>query len=281
MDNFKLTSQIEQIVNQLLIETNLANIPSNMSNNGTPFLPPPKLGTNSSNANSANNGIMPGTYGVITGQTDVLVYNEANLSSSVKTTLPTGQRFLIGAVTGEFYFLEQPVSGFILINRTWVPPQIFTVSQALVEFCASYQDFQAEPYRNANGDWCVGYGENFGQTKPTSVTQEQALTWLQNQLNTNYAPIVATINTELNLGFTQSQFDAITDFIFSAGQEAWVSSCHNGGLGSAIIMCASPQTIMDQFRFWDTVNNRYCQQTWDRRTQEGMMFLYDQYKNYT
>lgn len=280
MDSFALTSQIKQIVNQLLIQTNLANIPSNMSNDTIPFLAPPTLGSNSSNANTNNNSIMPGTYGVITGQTDVLVYNEASLSSSVKTTLPTAQRFLIGAVTGEFYFLEQPISGFILINRTWVPPLITTVSPALVQFCASYQNFQAEPYRNSAGDWCVGYGENFGQTKPTSTTKEQALAWLENQLNTIYAPIVSTINIELSLGLTQSQFDALVDFIFSAGQEAWISSCHNGGLGSAIIMCASPQTIMNQFRSWDTVNNMYCQQTWSRRTNEAMMFLYDQYDNY-
>lgn len=95
-----------------------------------------------------------------------------------------------------------------------------TVSAAGRQFIKNQEGFSPTPYADAGGH-SIGYGhfiqpgENF-----TSMTEQQA----SNQFDVDLIPVEDAINTLVTVPINQNQFDALADFIYNDGINAFRNS---------------------------------------------------------
>lgn len=77
----------------------------------------------------------------------------------------------------------------------------------------SFEGDRLRAYQDSRGIWTIGYGHTAGVYPGMTCTQEQAESWL--------AQDIAWAETEVNrlvkVPLTQSEFDALVDFTFNCG----------------------------------------------------------------
>jgi len=96
-------------------------------------------------------------------------------------------------------------------------------------------------YRCPAGRWTIGYGHTKGVRSGQKITQEQALTFLEED-----AAKVEKALTECMVALTQPEFDAIASFIFNVGVEAFEHSTLLKKLRSADF-----DAVPEQLARWD------------------------------
>ena len=239
--------------------------------------------TKPASSGSNNDGTVEvGMYGVVTYADGINVYSNCDITSNITGSLPVAQRFKISDITEDMYKISMPQQGWIEKNKTYVQvEEITSVSNKLLEFTASYEGYRATPYRDSDGYWTIGYGENLGTTEPTEpmyVSQQEAWEWLVNHMQNNYASVVAEQMKGYNL--TQSQFDSLADFTYNLGKKNLIYSITTEGIGWATQTCQDPSTIIKDFLAWDHGNDAVVLPgLYKRREAEAQMFLYDEYNN--
>lgn len=93
-------------------------------------------------------------------------------------------------------------------------------SDKLIEALKGFEGFSAKPYRDSVGVWTQGWGHTRGVTaKSKEVTEEQAEKWLRQDLKDAEDRI-----NNLAIAKTQGQFDALVDFVYNLGINAFLSS---------------------------------------------------------
>lgn len=89
-------------------------------------------------------------------------------------------------------------------------------------------------YQDSKGVWTIGYGHTLGVYAGMTCTQEQALTWLAQDMGWACAVVKRLVQAPL----LQNEFDALVDFVFNAGSGNFAASTmlkliNQGNLGGA------------------------------------------------
>jgi lysozyme len=78
----------------------------------------------------------------------------------------------------------------------------------------NFEGCKLHSYLDVKGVWTIGYGHTgLGATPGAVITQEQADVLLMQDLQS----AVDTVNSEVTVILTQSQFDALVDFVYNCG----------------------------------------------------------------
>ncbi|MGL4990951.1 MAG: glycoside hydrolase family protein [Sarcina sp.] len=222
--------------------------------------------TNTPNIETAN-------YGYVTSTIGLNIRQEANTTSEILNVLDYGQRFKIQSVDEEWYLISAPITGYIYKEYTNVQNQeISSVSNNLINFTASWEGFSAVPYKDAGGNWTVGFGICTYNQKPSPITWDQAYADLKETLE-NLAQEVYQITSELNL--TQTQFDSLVDFAYNLG----INALKTSDLLINIKQCLNNSIIIGDFTAWSYCDGQKLLGLERRRIAEAKMFLDGVYIN--
>ena len=211
-------------------------------------------------------------YGTVTSSCGLNIRAESNENCDIVGVLDFGQRFKIQGETKDWYHISQPVEGYVYKAYTQVSQTPSTVSQDLIKFTASWEGFSSTPYRDAGGNWTVGFGDCTYNEKPQSVTYQQALNMLTTTLN-NLAQQISNSLGKYNL--TQYQLDALVDFAYNLGFGALMGS----DLVANFETCDNNATIEPDFTAWSYCDGTELEGLYRRRVAESQMFLFNQYNN--
>lgn len=122
----------------------------------------------------------------------------------------------------------------------------FMVSNALINYIKYKEGFFSKPYYDSGGVLTIGYGSTHGPImKKSSVTEAEATAALKDEVNDN-AKSVANQFKKDNINPTQSQFDAVVDFVYNAG----IGSYQTSTLRKRINSKAPYSSIKDAFLMW-------------------------------
>jgi lysozyme len=148
----------------------------------------------------------------------------------------------------------------------------YQVSAKGVLLTEQFEGFIPHPYQKPGDVPTIGYGTTFypDGTKVTLkdpwCTRDQAAVWLLNFMNTLSIPVITHyVNVTLN----QNQVDALADFIYNDGTEAFETS----HLLMAINSNAGRAAITAEFMKWVYVD--HVKSAWQikRRTAEANLYF--------
>ena len=216
-------------------------------------------------------------YGWCTSPLGLNIRETTDLECKVIGVLDNGQRFkienVIEANEKRWYEISLPMKGFIDAEFTAVCEDTTEVNEDLINFTASWESFRPRAYRDAGGEWTIGFGDCTFDDEPTyTVTYDEAWNTLKTTLN-NFASQVAELTQGLNLN--QNEFNALVDFCYNLG----VRSLKESNLFQYIKECQSNAVIIPAFDIWDGCDGRQLEGLERRRQAEANMFLYGQYDN--
>lgn len=118
----------------------------------------------------------------------------------------------------------------------------FTYSKNGLALTELFEGDILRPYKDQRGVWTIGYGHTAGVHPGQTITQDEALAYLEGDLHT----AVACVNAAVTVRLTQAQFDALVDFAFNVGVTSFRHSTLLRDLNAGRIAEA-----LGQFRFWD------------------------------
>lgn len=223
--------------------------------------------------NNNNEEKVSNEFGYIVSEVGLNVRKNDSLYSDIISVLDYGQRFKIHSKVGEWYKISEPEEGYIAQKYAKVEnEEIKTVSSELLKFTASWEGFSSTPYKDAGGNWTVGFGDCTYNIKPSPVTVEEALDNLKNTLN-SLATEVFSMTKDLNL--TQNQFDSLVDFSYNLG----INALKRSDLLQNIIECLDNDIIINDFAAWSYCDGKKLWGLERRRLAEANMFLYGKYIN--
>ena len=88
-----------------------------------------------------------------------------------------------------------------------------TYSQTGLALTEQFEGCKLAAYQDSKGVWTIGYGHTSGVQQGDTCTLQQAQGWLQQDIQ--WAARV--VNTLVKVPLNQSEFDALTDFVFNVG----------------------------------------------------------------
>ncbi|MDE1474811.1 lysozyme [Xenorhabdus bovienii] len=112
--------------------------------------------------------------------------------------------------------------------------------------------------------WTIGYGHTKGVKPEQVITEQQAETFLHEDL----IPIYAEIQRIVKVPLTQGQFDALCSFIFNLGIGNFIHSTLLKKLN-----LADYQGAAEEFLKWDRADGRVLADLRVRRVSEQKMFM--------
>jgi lysozyme len=147
-----------------------------------------------------------------------------------------------------------------------------TISQAGLQFITNFEGFRSRPYKDTGGLWTIGYGTQISKEEAsayaTGIAVPQALQFVHSSLNSIYPQLA---KCPLN-GLFQNQWDALLDFIYNIGFEAFQNSTvykkittRDGDLSSWLLWCKDAVGQIDEGLL-------------RRRRAELKLFIYGLYK---
>ena len=116
------------------------------------------------------------------------------------------------------------------------------LSQELIEAVRRFEGLHLKAYRCPSGHLTIGYGHTQGVKSGQAITAAQAEAILIADLNEAHSRVLAIVPIPL----TQSQAEALTDFIFNLGE----ASLRKSTLLQKIIRKAPTPQIQAEFRRW-------------------------------
>ena len=129
----------------------------------------------------------------------------------------------------------------------------------------SFEACKLTPYQDIRGVWTDGWG-NTNNVIPNGppISQEQADAELQD----NLACAVYAVNTYVDIEITQEEFDALVDFVFNCGVEAFKNSTMLKLLNAGDLNGAA-----NEFPKWDHAAGQVVAGLLRRRLAEQKEFL--------
>lgn len=120
-------------------------------------------------------------------------------------------------------------------------------------FIKQNEGLRLTPYIDGTGH-SIGYGHFIpaGQSVPKSITQGQANAWFTSDIMT----AENAVNTYVNVGLSQNQFDALVDFVYNIGTPRFASSTllrklnagDYSGAAMEFLNWKTPPTVLDRRR---------------------------------
>ena len=128
----------------------------------------------------------------------------------------------------------------------------------------SFEGCRLKAYQDSNGVWTIGYGHTQGVRKGMACTQAQAEAWLLQDV----AWATKTVNAVVKVQLTQSEFDALTDFVFNVG---------SGNFEKSLLLHALNLEEYDiaanEFERWDKAGGKVVAGLLRRRVAERLLFI--------
>ena len=141
---------------------------------------------------------------------------------------------------------------------------LMKISQKGIDLIKKFEGCKLQAYLCPAGVWTIGVGHTKGVKKGMVITQQQAETFLKDDIK----PIETLLNG-MGINYTQGQFDALTNFIFNLGQGNFKSST----MYKYIVAKKSDLEITDQMIKWHNAGGKPLLGLKKRRCEEANMFL--------
>ena len=133
-----------------------------------------------------------------------------------------------------------------------------------IELIQAFEGFRADAYLCPAKVWTIGYGHTAGVKKGQTVTKEQALDLLRQDLAWVELAL-ATVGVPLN----QNEYDALASFVFNVGAGAFGKSTLR-----RLLVTGSPRKVVaEQFMRWTKGGGRVLSGLVRRREAERALFL--------
>lgn len=141
---------------------------------------------------------------------------------------------------------------------------LMKISQKGIDLIKKFEGCKLYAYRDSVGVATIGYGHIKGVKMGMSITQQQAETFLKDDIK----PVETFLNG-MGINYTQGQFDALTSWIFNLGQGNFKSST----MYKYIVARKSDLEITDQMVKWHNAGGKSLIGLKKRRCDEANMFL--------
>lgn len=137
-------------------------------------------------------------------------------------------------------------------------------SKDAIALVKASEGLRLEAYQDSTGLWTVGYGHTSGAQAGMTITEQQAEDFLAEDL----ADAARWVSELVTVPLTQSQFDALSDFVFNLGQ----SRLRNSTL-LRLLNAGRYQEAAAQFKFWVMAGGQVEPGLVKRRAAEAALFL--------
>lgn len=94
------------------------------------------------------------------------------------------------------------------------------ISSEGVQALKNSEGFRSKAYQDSKGVWTIGYGRTAGVKAGDTTTKEKEEDWLANELMRRSQEVLNTVQVPL----TQGQLDALVNFQYNIGQDAFAGS---------------------------------------------------------
>ncbi len=118
-------------------------------------------------------------------------------------------------------------------------------------------------YQDSVGVWTIGFGHTLGVQEGDTCTQEQAVQWLMQDLQSAQDAVTSQVTVPL----TQNQLEALTDFVFNEGSGHFESSTLLKLLNAGNYAAADAE-----FAKWDLAGGKVLPGLVRRRAAEAALF---------
>ena len=132
------------------------------------------------------------------------------------------------------------------------------------EFVAGFEGFRAHAYKCPAGVWTIGYGHTQGVKEGDTITEEDALQLLTDELGEFAAKIAPLVRAEV----TEGQFVALLSFAYNIGVGNFKRSSVLRNLNNGAITAAA-----DAFLLWNRAGGKVLAGLNRRRRAERKLFL--------
>lgn len=143
----------------------------------------------------------------------------------------------------------------------------FTTSQAGIDLITSFEGCRLTAYQDSVGVWTIGYGHTSGVYQGMTITEEEAIAFLRQDLKTAENTENA-VNSNVTYGINQNQFDALVSFTFNVGTGNFTSSTLLKKLNAGDVNGAA-----NEFDRWIYAGGQVLEGLVRRRAAEKQMFL--------
>ena len=140
----------------------------------------------------------------------------------------------------------------------------FTTSQAGIDLITSFEGCRLTAYQDSVGVWTIGYGHTSGVYHGMTITEEEAIAFLRQDLKT----AENAVNSNVTYGINQNQFDALVSFTFNVGTGNFTSSTLLKKLNAGDVNGAA-----NEFDRWIYAGGQVLEGLVRRRAAEKQMFL--------
>lgn len=96
----------------------------------------------------------------------------------------------------------------------------YSYSNVGLALTKGFEGLRLKAYQDGAGVWTIGYGHTRGVRAGMTCTQEQADTWLHEDV----ADAVHAVNTLVHVPISRNKFDALVDFTFNVGVKEFAAS---------------------------------------------------------
>ena len=126
-----------------------------------------------------------------------------------------------------------------------------------------FESCKLTAYQDSKGVWTIGWGHTAGVIPGMTCTQEQADTWLQEDIQW----AAREVNRLVTVPLTQGEFDALTDFTFNLG-------CGNFEHSTllALVNKNDMTDAINEFQKWDKCGGQVVAGLLRRRESEAQEF---------
>jgi lysozyme len=128
----------------------------------------------------------------------------------------------------------------------------------------SFEDFRPKPYDDGGGVITIGYGHTRSAVMPASVTEEEALALLKQDVE--YFENV--VNNEVRVPVNENQYAALVSLVFNVGE----GSFRNSRLLKKLNNANYDAALAEFSRGWDTINGKPAKGLVRRRAAEHQLF---------
>lgn len=138
-----------------------------------------------------------------------------------------------------------------------------SMSPSGIALLQAHEGLRLTAYRDAGGVWTIGYGSTSGVRRGMTISYDQAVLRLYQDLD----DAEATVNSRVTVPLTQPQFDALVSLVFNIGGGAFRKSTLLQKLNAGDYAGAS-----NQFRRWVKAKGRVLPGLVTRRAAERALF---------
>ena len=134
-----------------------------------------------------------------------------------------------------------------------------------------FEGCKLNAYQDSVGVWTIGYGHTKGVERGMKISQEEAESMLQQELEHEYEDYISDIDQEL----TQCQFDALVCWVYNLGPTNLRSSTM-----LKEIIAGNMDLVPFQMKRWDKAGGKVLLGLTRRRNAEALLFKGENWQDY-